>query len=68
MTSSLNFDDQDGVLRSITDAPPTHYTVKIESLSLLTKIRWRNMNPENSKLEDTNGNLFSIQMETRARM
>ena len=26
-----------GVLRSITDAPPTHYTVKIESLSLLTK-------------------------------
>ncbi|KAK9934086.1 hypothetical protein M0R45_021243 [Rubus argutus] len=37
MTSSLNFDDQDGVLRSITDAPPTHYTVKIESLSLMTK-------------------------------
>ncbi|KAL6190768.1 hypothetical protein ACLB2K_037162 [Fragaria x ananassa] len=35
--TSLNFDDQDGVLRSITDAPPTHYTLKIESLSMLTK-------------------------------
>ncbi|XP_061993630.1 uncharacterized protein LOC133711541 [Rosa rugosa] len=35
--TSLNFNDQDGVLRSITDAPPTHYTLKIESLSMLTK-------------------------------
>ncbi|PRQ39603.1 putative ubiquitinyl hydrolase 1 [Rosa chinensis] len=26
-----------GVLRSITDAPPTHYTLKIESLSVLNK-------------------------------
>ncbi|XP_050374093.1 uncharacterized protein LOC126791661 [Argentina anserina] len=36
--TSLNFDDQDSVLRSITDAPPTHYTLKIESLSILTKV------------------------------
>ncbi|XP_024194936.1 probable inactive serine/threonine-protein kinase fnkC [Rosa chinensis] len=35
--ASLNFNDQDGVLRSIRDAPPTHYTLKIESLSMLTK-------------------------------
>ncbi|XP_068331812.1 BTB/POZ and MATH domain-containing protein 3-like [Pyrus communis] len=35
--TSLNFDDQDGILRTISDAPPTHYTVKIQSVSLLTK-------------------------------
>ncbi|XP_074382399.1 protein RESTRICTED TEV MOVEMENT 3 isoform X1 [Apium graveolens] len=29
--------DQDGVLRSISDLPPTHYTVRIKSFSLLTK-------------------------------
>ncbi|TQE02753.1 hypothetical protein C1H46_011582 [Malus baccata] len=34
---SLNFDDQDGILRTILDAPPTHYTVKVQSISLLTK-------------------------------
>ncbi|KAM1304093.1 hypothetical protein ACFX11_021891 [Malus domestica] len=35
--TSLNFDDQDGILRTISDAPPTHYTVKVQSISLLTK-------------------------------
>lgn len=29
--------DQDGILRSVSDAPPAHYTVKLESFSLLTK-------------------------------
>lgn len=28
---------QDGILRSISDLPPTHYTVKIQLFSLLTK-------------------------------
>ncbi|KAL5564631.1 hypothetical protein UlMin_027795 [Ulmus minor] len=28
---------QHGILRSISDAPPTHYTLKIQSFSLLTK-------------------------------
>ncbi|CAB4293035.1 unnamed protein product [Prunus armeniaca] len=37
MMTSLNFDAQDGILRSFSDAPPTHYTVKIQSLSLLAK-------------------------------
>ncbi|XP_068328034.1 uncharacterized protein [Pyrus communis] len=35
--TSLNFDDQDGILRTISDAPPTHYTVKVQLISLLTK-------------------------------
>ncbi|CAN6726701.1 unnamed protein product [Malus baccata var. baccata] len=35
--TSLNFDDQDGILRTISDAPPTYYTVKIQSVSLLTE-------------------------------
>ncbi|XP_021808691.1 uncharacterized protein LOC110752363 [Prunus avium] len=35
--SSLNLDEQDGILRTISDAPPTHYTIKIQSLSLLSK-------------------------------
>ncbi|XP_008390390.2 uncharacterized protein [Malus domestica] len=35
--TSLNFDDQDGILRTISDAPPIHYTVKLQSISLLTK-------------------------------
>ncbi|VVA37118.1 PREDICTED: MATH [Prunus dulcis] len=35
--TSLNFDEQDGILRTISDAPPTHYTIKIQSLSLLSK-------------------------------
>ncbi|XP_021808276.1 ubiquitin carboxyl-terminal hydrolase 12-like, partial [Prunus avium] len=34
--TSLNFDEQDGILRTISDAPPTHYTIKIQSLSLLS--------------------------------
>ncbi|TQD83531.1 hypothetical protein C1H46_030912 [Malus baccata] len=29
--------DRPGILRKISDAPPTHYTVKIQSVSLLTK-------------------------------
>ncbi|KAM2110593.1 hypothetical protein ACFX1X_012245 [Malus domestica] len=35
--TSLNFNDQNVILRTISDAPPTHYTVKILSVSLLTK-------------------------------
>ncbi|BFG14820.1 hypothetical protein CerSpe_010930 [Prunus speciosa] len=35
--SSLNLDEQDGILRTISDAPPTHYTIKIQPLSLLSK-------------------------------
>ncbi|GAV71632.1 MATH domain-containing protein [Cephalotus follicularis] len=35
--AGLTLDTQDGVLRSMTDAPPTHYIVKIQSFSLLTK-------------------------------
>ncbi|KAB2599232.1 BTB/POZ and MATH domain-containing protein 3-like [Pyrus ussuriensis x Pyrus communis] len=35
--TSLNFNDQNVILRTISDAPPTHYTVKIQSVSLLTK-------------------------------
>ncbi|CAB4262441.1 unnamed protein product [Prunus armeniaca] len=34
--TSLNFDEQDGILRTISDAPPTHYMIKIQSLSLLS--------------------------------
>ncbi|XP_010524595.1 PREDICTED: MATH domain and coiled-coil domain-containing protein At3g27040 [Tarenaya hassleriana] len=32
-----SFSDQDEVVRSVSEAPPTHYTVKIESFSLLAK-------------------------------
>ncbi|KAM1191513.1 hypothetical protein COP1_012080 [Malus domestica] len=35
--TSLNFDDQDGIMRTISDASPTHYTVKIQLVSLLTE-------------------------------
>ncbi|XP_015900092.1 uncharacterized protein LOC107433325 isoform X2 [Ziziphus jujuba] len=35
--SSLCFDVQDGVSRSISEAPPTHYTLKIHYFSLLAK-------------------------------
>lgn len=35
--ANVALNDQDGVLRSISDLPPTHYTVKINSFSLLTK-------------------------------
>ncbi|KAF3456463.1 hypothetical protein FNV43_RR01113 [Rhamnella rubrinervis] len=34
---SLGFEIQDGISRSISEAPPTHYTLKIQSFSLLTK-------------------------------
>ncbi|KAM3759526.1 hypothetical protein ACB098_01G126900 [Castanea mollissima] len=37
MMANLTFDNQDDISRSISDAPPTHYTVKIQSLSLLAK-------------------------------
>ncbi|KAL5564624.1 hypothetical protein UlMin_027788 [Ulmus minor] len=35
--SGLNFNEQQGILGSVSDAPPTHYTLKIQSFSLLTK-------------------------------
>ncbi|KAL5564635.1 hypothetical protein UlMin_027799 [Ulmus minor] len=35
--SGFNFNEQHDVSRSISDAPPTHYTLKIQSFSLLTK-------------------------------
>ncbi|KAJ0034576.1 hypothetical protein Pint_24233 [Pistacia integerrima] len=31
------FDDKDGIIRYSSDAPPTHYTVKMQSFSLLLK-------------------------------
>ncbi|KAK1387404.1 TNF receptor-associated factor-like [Heracleum sosnowskyi] len=35
--ANVALNDQDGVLRSISDLPPTHYAVKIKSFSLLSK-------------------------------
>ncbi|XP_062111027.1 MATH domain and coiled-coil domain-containing protein At3g44800 [Humulus lupulus] len=35
--ASLTFNDPDDISRSISDVPPTHYTIKIQSFSLLTK-------------------------------
>ncbi|KAM7256959.1 hypothetical protein ACFE04_008752 [Oxalis oulophora] len=34
---SLNLENQDGIIRTVAESPPSHYTVKIQSLSLLTK-------------------------------
>ncbi|PON46929.1 E3 ubiquitin-protein ligase SIN-like [Trema orientale] len=35
--ASLTFNDPDGISRSISLVPPTHFTIKIQSFSLLTK-------------------------------
>ncbi|XP_030498823.2 MATH domain and coiled-coil domain-containing protein At3g44800 [Cannabis sativa] len=35
--ASLIFNDSDDICRSISDVPPTHYTIKVQSFSLLAK-------------------------------
>ncbi|GLU05156.1 hypothetical protein SLE2022_222700 [Rubroshorea leprosula] len=65
MASNPVSNSQDGVARSISDAPPTHYVVKIQLFSLLLKNSVEKYESGDFEAGATNGNWFSTQVEIK---